>query len=143
MNLAKYQNSLSFFSSIYIARAATYCYMVRFNSLLVCAKCRYCNTLRNNVSVLDISNLPLAQKLFFHYWIQPYTFIHVMTTDYSWLNLDTAMPHADINDFPNACTYAVACKNTNTSACASIIIICYRKRLVSLFAKFFSVNALQ
>ena len=35
--------------------------------------------------------------------------------------LDTAMPHADINDFPNTCTYAVACKNTNTSSCTLII----------------------
>ena len=56
-NLAKYQNSPSFFRQfiLVIARAATYCYMVRFNSPLVCAKCRYCNTLRNNVSVLSIS----------------------------------------------------------------------------------------
>ena len=54
------------------------------------------------------------------------------------VNLDTAMPHAVINYFPNTCTYAIACKNTNTSECASFkIIICCRKRLVSLFVKFF------
>ena len=44
-NLAKYQNSQVFFLPIYIAHAATYRYMVHFYSPLVCAKCRYCNTL--------------------------------------------------------------------------------------------------
>ena len=82
---------------------------------------------------------PASMKALLPLWIQPYTFIHRLQP-----LLDTAMPHADINDFLTRARtlYAVAC-NTNTSACTLIIITCFIKRVVSLFAKFFSANALQ
>ena len=62
--------------------------------------------------------LPLLDSAIYFYTRDNHARITAST-----VNLDTAMPHADIKDFPNTCTYAVASKNANTSACASIIII--------------------
>ena len=77
-----------------------YCYMVHFNSPLVREKCRYCNTLsKKQHECLGHFQSPARMKALLQL-LDSAIYFYTRDNHASNVNLNTAMPHADITDFP-------------------------------------------